>query len=355
MATALTLDQRVVFVSLLSQASPMTIACETRHLLLLVALDRAGSLNTAARELHLSPSALSQQLRELEDRLGGPLFSRQWRRLVATAAGRRLTDTARALIGDLSRAEDEVRNLIRGAAGSLRVATSCHQSYAWLPGVLRAFAAQFPGVDVTVVADGVDAPCDALLARKLDVALVTADTPRPRGVTLKSLFQDELVLLVGSDHPAAKRSFIALRALRDEHLWSDPHALEPHTVLGRALAREGGILPKKLTPVPPASGVAVEMARENLGVALLPRWAAAPLTRTGELHALRLGRHGLAHEWLVATRSGESEPALDAFLDALSKNSPGSESPQRAERPRAAKRATTHPLGRREKPHWPRK
>lgn len=69
---------------------------ETRHLLLLVALDELGSLHAAARALHLSPSALSQQLRELEDRIGGPLFERRWRRLASTDAGRRLTDTARA-------------------------------------------------------------------------------------------------------------------------------------------------------------------------------------------------------------------------------------------------------------------
>ncbi len=64
------------------------------------------------------------------------------------------------------------------------------------------------------------------------------------------------MLVVGSDHPAAKRTFVPLLALRDEHLWSDPHALAPQTVLGRAPRARGGILPKKVTPVPPASGVA---------------------------------------------------------------------------------------------------
>ncbi len=340
MATALTLDQRVVLVALLSQTSHMTLApvAEIRHLLLLVVLDRTGSLNSAARELHVSPSALSQQLRELEDRLGGTLFLRKWRRLIATPAGRRLTDSASALLGDLLRAEEEVRGLIRGAEGSIRIATSCHQSYAWLPGVLRAFAVRFPSVDVTVVADA-GPPCEALLARKLDVALVTSDTPRPRGITLRSLFRDELVLVVASEHPLAKRTFVPLGALREEHLWSDPHALDPRTVLGRALAKEGGIAPKRLTPVPPASGVAVEMARANLGVALLPRWAALPLTRSGGLHALRLGKRGLGHEWLVATRSDESDPALASFLEALSENHPQSASLQHARaRPRSRAR-----------------
>ncbi len=171
----MTLDQRVVFFSLLSTLHPCrllarldTCCCSSRS------IERAASTPPHASSTSLRRRSASSCVSS-EDRLGGPLL-RKWRRLIATAAGRRLTDIARALLGELSRAEDEVRNLIRGSAGSLRVATSCHQSYAWLPGVLRAFAARCPGVEVTVVADGVDAPCDALLARKLDVALVTSDT-----------------------------------------------------------------------------------------------------------------------------------------------------------------------------------
>ncbi|MDF2691904.1 MAG: LysR family transcriptional regulator, partial [Labilithrix sp.] len=68
--------ERVVLRQLLSHAESMN-AVETRHLLLLAALDDVGSLNAAARRLHLTPSALSQQLKELEERLGGPLFHRQ--------------------------------------------------------------------------------------------------------------------------------------------------------------------------------------------------------------------------------------------------------------------------------------
>jgi LysR family transcriptional regulator for metE and metH len=311
------------------------LAVESRHLLLLVALDAAGSLHAASRKLHVSPSALSQQLRELEDRLGGPLFLRQWRRLVATAAGRRLTDAARAALADLSRAESEARRLMSGTTGVVRLATSCHQSYAWLPGVLRAFAERFPDVEVTVVADSADAPCEALLARKLDVALVTGDTPRARGLAYRRLFRDELVALVGSAHPLFGRAWVPLEALAHEHLWSDARALEPQTVLGRALALAGVAGPKKLTPVPPASGVAVEMARANLGIALVPRWAATPLAASGALGAVRLGKRGLALEWQIATRVGEAEPALSAFVETLIAHHPRAPGRKPAGRPRA--------------------
>src|SRR5262245_52200813 len=98
---------------------------DTRHLQLLVALHDNGSLQDAARTLHLTPSALSQQLREMESRLGGALFHRHWRRLEVTPAGRRLTDAARAILGELTRAERETRELLDGSLGTIRVATQC--------------------------------------------------------------------------------------------------------------------------------------------------------------------------------------------------------------------------------------
>jgi len=108
---------------------------EPRHFRLLVALEQYGSLHAAARVLHLSPSALSQQLRDLEQRLGGALFRRDWRKLVATQGGPRLLQGARTVLDELDRVENETRALIRGATGTLRLAMGCQQSYRWLPAV----------------------------------------------------------------------------------------------------------------------------------------------------------------------------------------------------------------------------
>jgi LysR family transcriptional regulator for metE and metH len=106
---------------------------ETRHLALLVALDDGGSLVSAAQRLHLTPSALSQQLRDLEERVGGTLFHREWRRLTPNLAGRHLIDGARTALGQLARLEEETRRLLEGAEGVIRVASACQQSYRWLP------------------------------------------------------------------------------------------------------------------------------------------------------------------------------------------------------------------------------
>lgn len=323
LAIGITCVERVVFVHLLSQAKAMTQpALEIRHLALLAAVDELGSLNAAARRLHLSPSALSQQLRELEVRLGGPLFTRQWRSLVLNAAGRRLTDSAHAILDELVRTEAETRALLSGARGTIRLTTVCQQSYQWLPKLLRAFGRKWPDIEVTIVAEAAERPNDWLCKGRLDVALVAGDSkPDPR-VRVVPLFRDELVALVGQGHPWFGRRTMPVRALADEHMWVDQGAFQPGTPLGQALAEAGNLLPRKVTWVPMNGAVQLEMARANLGITVVPRWTVEPALGGGDLHVVRLGRRGVWLDWSVATRAEAPAASLAGFLDALSAHHP---------------------------------
>jgi LysR family transcriptional regulator, regulator for metE and metH len=305
---------------------------ETRHLLLLAALDERGSLNAAARKLHVSPSALSQQLRDLEERLGGALFRRQWRRLSLTRAGRRLTDSAHAVLRELERAESETRELLRGASGTIRVATMCHQSYRWLPEVLRAFTQSWPGVDVTVVAEAAAEPQAWIVQRQLDVALVAEVVKPDRRVRLTPLFRDELVALVGRGHAWFGRKSVPVRALAEQHVWADEGAFRRDSALGKALAREGEVAPRKVTLVPMSGIVAIEMARENLGITVMPRWAVEALVAEGDLSAVRIGSRGVWLDWAVAVRNEELEPAHAGFVRALAEHHPRARKQPRARR-----------------------
>src|SRR6476659_1472156 len=92
---------------------------EVRHLRLVDAVAGCGSLTRAGDELHLTQSALSHQLRDIESRLGTPLFLRVGKRLVLTAAGERLLASARDVLQQLARAEDDIRQMGRQGAGLL--------------------------------------------------------------------------------------------------------------------------------------------------------------------------------------------------------------------------------------------
>ena len=88
---------------------------EVRHLQLVAAVADVGSLTRAGDRLHLTQSALSHQLRDIESRLGAALFLRVGKRLVLTPAGERLLESARDVLDRLRQAEDAIRQLGRSA------------------------------------------------------------------------------------------------------------------------------------------------------------------------------------------------------------------------------------------------
>jgi LysR family transcriptional regulator for metE and metH len=286
---------------------------ETRHLRLLVALEAAGTLQAAAKRLHLSPSALSQQLRELEDRLGGPLFERQWKRLVMTPAGRRYSEGARSLLAELSRVETETRALFSGTR-SIRLAMSCLQSYRWLPAVLARFSLAAPDTEVTIIAEAATAPAEWLLERRLDVALVSGSMLREPRLVAKHLFRDELVAVVHRRHPWARLRRVDAKAFTQEHLFADERALSMTEPLGQALQ---GAAPRKLTIVPMTGSVSLDLVRAGLGITVMPRWTVTQVTSRRDFALVSVTKPGLWLDWSVLTRDERPDPNLAAFLEIL--------------------------------------
>src|SRR5882672_4763782 len=141
---------------------------EMRHLRLVSAVADLGSLTRAGERLHLTQSALSHQLRDIEARLGTPLFLRIGKRLVLTPAGTRLLASAREVLARLQQAEDDIRQLGRDRAGVLRITTECYTCYHWLPPLLTRFRRRFPRVEVRIDVDATSRPIASLFDGKID-------------------------------------------------------------------------------------------------------------------------------------------------------------------------------------------
>src|SRR6058998_928860 len=147
----------------------MVMEIEIRHLRLVSAVADLGSLTKAGDRLHLTQSALSHQLRDIEGRLGAALFLRVGKRLVLTPAGERLLASARDVLERLQRTELEIRELGKERGGVLRITTECYTCYHWLPPILTHHKRRFPRVEVRIDVDATMRPVDMLLAGKIDL------------------------------------------------------------------------------------------------------------------------------------------------------------------------------------------
>ena len=112
---------------------------EVRHLKLIAAVADYGGLTQAGHRLHLTQSALSHQLRDIEDKLGLRLFLRMRKKMPLTPAGERLLRSARLVLDEMRRAEEDLRQTASGREGVLRLSTECNTCYHWLPSRLRLF------------------------------------------------------------------------------------------------------------------------------------------------------------------------------------------------------------------------
>src|SRR5690606_23426839 len=124
---------------------------ELRHLRTLAALRDAGSLTRAAELLNLTQSALSQQIRQIEERYGGALFERKSVPIAFTATGVRLLKLADAVLPAIEEAERDIVRLVSGIAGELRSAVECHACFDWRMPAVDAFRERWPEIELDSV------------------------------------------------------------------------------------------------------------------------------------------------------------------------------------------------------------
>src|SRR3954465_7290969 len=148
-----------------------TMHLEVKHLRLVQAIQQERSITRAGTKLHLTQSAVSHQLKEIEDRLGTSLFLRARHDLALTPAGERVLSAAGTVLDELKRTEEDIAVLAGSPRGTVRISTQCYTAYHWLPQIVKKFSLKHPHVSVEIKVDATYRAIDALLEGALDVAL----------------------------------------------------------------------------------------------------------------------------------------------------------------------------------------
>ena len=161
---------------------------EIKHLKTVRALRDGGSLVEAAKRLHLTQSALSHQLKDVEERLGLSLFVRKTKPIRFTRAGEHILELADKVIPQLEKTSREIKKLAGGQAGRLHMAIECHSCFDWLMPAINSFRDQWPEVEIDLMASFHFEPLPALARGDLDL-VVTADPIPMSGIYYQPLFR----------------------------------------------------------------------------------------------------------------------------------------------------------------------
>ena len=284
---------------------------ELRHLETLHALKMAGTLQRAAELLHLTPSALSHQVKILEDFYGIPLFDRKSRPLVLTRAGLRLWELARLVVPQIEEAERDVFRLAGGETGTLRIAVECHSCFDWLTPALASFRQRWPDVEIDLLPGFFPEPPALLDRDEADVVLVSERSP-PGQYDEAPLFSYEIRAVLAVDHPLTAKTFLQPADLAREILLTHP-VPEVKLDIFRCFLLPAGVSPQRRTNE--SSHVLLQLAASRRGVAALPVWTFMPFGLDPYLTDRGLGENGLRAELSALGRRGAfSKPYLAEFL-----------------------------------------
>jgi len=277
---------------------------EIRHLRMLQAMARTGSVTQAASLLGLTQSALSHQIREAERRLGLALFVQRSKKMLMTPAAQNLTEEAGRILSQLERVEGEVADAGEEVRHVVRIGCGAYSGYRWLPRFLKSFQEQAADIDIEVVADATRRPLKALADRTIDIAVTSGTSDKTAAKSLR-LFRDELIMIMPPDHPLASQSFVTAQDLADQTYISYSDIPEKGHEYDSFL-KPAQVTYRKMLKVELTEAI-IELVIGGFGISILSKWAVSPYLRSGALASARISRNGLFVDWHAVAR--KSEPA----------------------------------------------
>ena len=285
---------------------------EIKHMETLSAIREAGSLQEAAERLHLTQSALSHQLRDLEVRLKAPLLNRKTRPARLTTAALRIVALADEVLPRVKAAERELAKLSAGRTGRLHVAIDCHSCFQWLMPALDAFRHSWPDVALDLSAAFSFAPLPALVRGDLDV-VITSDPQPTDTIHYVPLFSYELVLAVARNGPLGTMRHVSPADLADQVLIAYPVERQRLDVF-TAFLDPAGVEPTALRTAE-LTPMIVQLVASRRGVAALPNWTLTEYADQSWLHICRLGEQGVWRTLYAAVRAEDAQASyIQAFL-----------------------------------------
>jgi LysR family transcriptional regulator, cyn operon transcriptional activator len=205
---------------------------ELRHLKYFAALAGALSFTRAALGLHVTQSTLSHQIRQLEDELGVKLFDRVAKRVTLTEAGDTFLVFAQRALKEIDQGVGALKESGGNLTGSVRIGATHSFNIGFIPECVSAFMLMHPTVHMTVLELAADSIVSKVSTGELDLGI----TYRPAGfsdLVFETLYNEEMVLVVGKNHPLYKR-----KRMRMVELHQQPMALLPKEFATRTLLEE---------------------------------------------------------------------------------------------------------------------
>jgi DNA-binding transcriptional LysR family regulator len=278
---------------------------------------QCGSMNRAAAVLHLTPPAVSMQIKQMETALGLVLFNRDKKRLTLSTAGDYFAGYARRVLADLRDAEIAVARLKRLESGLLTIGIASMAEY-FVPEMLARFHDGHPSLDVKLrVVHSRDQMISLLDAAEIDLC-VMGRPPRELGVSAHAFVNNPLVFVCAPHHAVLNRGPVSVKAIAETAII----VREPGT--STRMSMEAFFTKHRCSPnisMEITSSQAIKQAViAGMGLGFVPLHSIVLELRNGLLSVIRVAGTPVMATWnIVNLHSRMLSPAAEAFRDFIMK------------------------------------
>ena len=293
---------------------------ELRHLKTLTALREHGSLVAAAGDLCLTPSAISHQLKELDQWFGVEIVNRRNRPVSFSNVGLRLLKLADDILPQVQIAQSDISRIVHGQTGRIIFSSECHSCFDWLMPLLNQYRMQYPDVDLDF-ASGFEANPHELLQNSEFDLLITADPIALKGIEYFPIFEYESRLVLSNTHPLVRSEQITVQELAEETLITYPVDKHRLDIMSK-LFIPANILPKQIRTTD-LTQMLIQLVASGRGIGALPDWVVNEYEQKGWVTSRRLdcvAPEGLRRTLYAGYRIEEKQKSyFEGFLTQLDK------------------------------------
>ena len=293
---------------------------ELRHLKTLTALREHGSLVAAATDLYLTPSAISHQLKELDQWFGVEVVNRRSRPVSFSHVGLRLLKLADDVLPQIQIAHTDIARIVHGQTGRIIFSSECHSCFDWLMPLLNQYRQQYPDVDLDFVSGFESNPHELLQNAEFDL-LITADPIALKGIEYFPIFEYESRLVLSNTHPLVRVEKITVQELAEQTLVTYPVDKHRLDIMAK-LFIPANLHPKEIRTTE-LTQMLIQLVDSGRGISALPDWVVNEYEQKGWVTSRRLdcvSPKGLRRTLYAGYRSEDKDKSyFEGFLNQLDK------------------------------------